>query len=164
MKSKRTAIFLLIICLILAGCQENGAGVSDRIYTVVPTPANKMKTFTIYSIDSDTMSIVPVSVPKKGNGISAEYILVLVMDNLSENKIATPTVEMKGKKLIVSFEAAGEPVKNCNRKMEHLILECFSNSLLDNLKNYDGIIFRVEGKAYKSENLKFDLNEVYASR
>lgn len=164
MKGKRITGFLLIACLILAGCQENGTSVADKVYTAVPTPANKMKTFTIYSIDSDTMSIVPVSVPEKGEGVSAEYILALVMDNLSENQIATPTVEMDGKKLIVSFEATGEPVKNCDRKMEHLILECFSNSLLDNLKNYDGIIFRVEGKAYKSENLKFGLNEVYASR
>lgn len=164
MKGKRIIAYLVIACLMLAGCQKNETDVSGEVYTAVPTPANNMKTLTIYSIDSDTMSIVPVSVRKDGNRISAEYILSLVMDNLSENQISEPVVEKKGKRLFVSFSATGEPVQGCDKKMEHLILECFSNSLLDNLKDCSEIVFRVEGKAYKSKNLKFGLNEVYASK
>lgn len=164
MNGKKITVFLIIFCLSFTGCQNNESNVSQEMHTAVPTPANNMKTLTIYSIDSDTMSIIPVSIRKGSKRISAEYIVSLVMDNLSENQISMPAMSKKGKCLFVSFSSTGEPVQGCDKKMEHLILECFSNSLLDNLKDCSKIVFRVEGKAYKSKNYKFDLNEVYASK
>ena len=44
-----------------------------------------------------------------------------------------------------------------------MILECFANSLLDNVDACSKVVFRKGGKAYKSENMELGLNEVYAS-
>lgn len=161
---KRIYTFILIagLLLVMTGCQEEKNEIS--VTTSVPTPKNHMEIINIYSIDPDTLTLVPVSVKKEDGKLSAEYIISLVLNNLSEYNIRTPELKKSGKKLYVSFSSKGEPVKNCNKKVEKLILECFANSLLDNIETCEDIIFQVEGNAYKSDNFDFKRDEVYTSR
>lgn len=158
-------LFVFILAgLTLSGCTKEAEAVPTMPSAELPTAISKRDTITIYSIDPDTMTLVPVQVPVDEAGITPERIRTLVVDNLNEHDIVSPSLEKKGKKMIISFSSRGEPVQDCDKEMEHLILECFSNSFLDNLEEYNDIIFRVEGKPYKSPNLRFKKNEVYTSR
>jgi hypothetical protein len=156
------ALYVTGILLILTGC----LGKTDSASTHVPaaTPKNHMKVITVYSIEPDSLQLVPVSVKKEKDKPTAEYIVSLVKSNLSAYNIKTPVLKKKGKKLYVSFSSKGEPVKNCNKKVEKLILECFANSLLDNVSSCRDIIFQIDGEAYISDNFEFGADEIYASR
>jgi hypothetical protein len=154
-------VFLLIL---LTGCKEGSAASASPEQTVSASPGNQMKIITIYSIEPDTLELVPVYVKKENKKKSPEYIVALVKNNLSAYDIKIPALKKKGKNLYVSFSAEGEPVKNCNKKVEKLILECFANSLLDNIKSCENIILQIDGNAYESDNFKFGKEEVYASR
>jgi len=122
-----------------------------------------METLTIYSIDSDSMSLIPVVVKKQKETLSAEYITYLVTQNLEDEDIRIDYVEQEKDTVIVSFSSKGKPVTRCSKKMENLILNCFASSLLDNVVNCEKIIYRCEDKAYKSEHRSFKRNQIYAS-
>ena len=152
-------MYLLFSIVLLTGCEKTK---ETPAITPVPTQKSSMKTFTIYSIDSDSMNVMPVSVKKEENEITATYITKLVQSNIGEG-IYIDDVKMEENTVIVSFFKKGKPIKNCSKKMENMILESFANSLLDNVEGCEKIIFRCEGKAYKSQNHKFGVNEVYLS-
>lgn len=162
-KTARVFFLFLLFSVFVTGCGKS-ADLASATPEPVATPKNHMKTITIYSIDTDTLDLIPVSVKKEEKKQSAEYIVDLVKNNLSEYSIETPALKKDGRNLYVSFSSKGEPVQNCSKKVEKLILECFANSLLDNIKSCKNIIFQMDGKAYKSDNLQFGKEEIYASR
>lgn len=131
--------------------------------TPLPTQKSTMKTLSIYTIDSDTMTLVPVTVKKNTKKLTPEYITSLVEDSLDDETVRVYSVEQEQDRLILSFYRDGKPMINCSKKMENLILDCFANSLLDNIKSCKKIIFRCEDEPYKSEHYSFKINEVYAS-
>lgn len=161
---KRLLVFLSLIVLVMcAGCAIKGEGAPSQ--APVPTQKSTMKTLTIYSVDSDNMTLIPVSVKKGTQKISARYIASLVLENLNKDDIELTDVTKKGKKVYVSFSSRGEPVRNCNKTMETLILDCFSNSILDNVKGCEKVIFRCDGdRGYQSSQYSFGEEEVYASK
>ena len=134
MKFKIMAI-LMVGLLLLNGCGEAS---EIPAKTAPSTPKSTMKTLTIYSIDSDTMSLIPVVVKKEEKTLTAEYITYLVTQNLEDEDVLVDHVET-------------------------LILHCFASSLLDNVKNCKKIIYRCKNKRYKSSHRSFGFNEVYAS-
>ena len=67
MKFKIMAI-LMVGLLLLNGC---GKASEIPAKTALSTPKSTMKTLTIYSIDSDTMSLIPVVVKKEEKTLSA---------------------------------------------------------------------------------------------
>lgn len=157
------SVFMFVsLCILLAGCSYFSD--SAAVPTSIPTPKSNIETITVYSINSDAQMLVPVSVRKEKEKMTEEYIVSLVLNNLLEYQIEPPVIKKKGNRLYVSFSSGGEPVKNCNKKLEKLILECFANSLIDNIETCHDIIFQVDGKAYKSDNLEFGQDEVYLSR
>jgi hypothetical protein len=154
--------WLVVLCLFgLTGC-ENKSERKDS-GSAVTTQRSTMETITIYSNNSDNMSLIPVSVKKISDDNSLDYICSLVMENLNEDNIKVTECKMEGKKAIVSFSSKGKPVRGCSEKMENLILESFANSLLDNAEGCEKIIFRADGGAYESSHNSFGINEVYAS-
>lgn len=160
---KLTIITFFFILLILGGCMGEEQKVAEPSPSPAGTKKSKIETLVIYSINSDTMTLIPVSVKKETEDLSPFYIARLVQSNLNENDIELLDVYQKDKKVIVSFGSGGKPLKNCGDSMETLILEAFANSLLDNVKNCKKVIFRCEGKEYKSNQYSFGLNEVFAS-
>lgn len=153
-------IGILTGALLMMGCEERGENPSP---SPVSTQKNMIETLSIYTIDSDTMTLVPVTVEKGTNEITPAYITSLVEGNLEDDSIRVYSAEQEDTRIILSFYADGKPFVNCSKKMENLILDCFANSLLDNLNNCSEIVFRCEDKAYKSEHYSFKKNEVYAS-
>ena len=159
---KKVFIWIGILAgtMFMIGCEEKVQNVSP---SPVPTQKNMIETLSIYTIDSDTMTLVPVTVEKNNNEITPAYITSLVEGNLEDDTIRVYSAEQEDTRIILSFYKDGKPFVNCSKKMETLILDCFANSLLDNLNNCSEIVFRCEDKAYKSEHYSFKKNEVYAS-
>lgn len=152
---------LTIIILFTAACDKTTAG----SLSVSPSPTHRsaIETVSIYTIDTDSMTLVPVKIKKEKEAITPAYITSLVEDSLDDDTIRVYSVEQKDNCVFLSFYAKGKPLVNCSKKMENLILDCFANSLLDNLDSCSEIVFRSEDKAYKSEHYSFKKNEVYAS-
>ena len=157
---KRVLLTALASMLLLTGC---GNEKNTPTASPLPTQKSTMETLTIYSIDSDSMSLIPVVVKKQKKNLSAEYITYLVKQNLEDEDIQIDHVEQDKNKVIVSFSSDGKPVSRCSKKMETLILNCFASSLLDNVPNCQKIIYRCEDKPYKSEHRIFKRNQIYAS-
>ena len=156
--------------LVYLGCSlheqvtvERGEASEIPAKTAPSTPKSTMKTLTIYSIDSDTMSLIPVVVKKEEKTLTAEYITYLVTQNLEDEDVRVDHVEQQKNVVVVSFDSKAKPVKRCSKQMETLILNCFASSLLDNVKNCKKIIYRCKNKRYKSSHRSFGFNEVYAS-
>lgn len=153
-----------LICVLLAVIMITGCEKTSNKPQATETPVQKslMQTFTIYSVNSDTMSVMPVAVKKEKKEITVAYVASLVENNINDD-IQITSAKLEGNTAIVSFAAKGKPIHGCNKKMENMILECFANSLLDNVEGCKKIIFRCEDKSYKSKNNSFGVNEVYAS-
>lgn len=163
MRSVLLSYWLLFAVLILTGCVDERNVEANPSATPAPTNKSTIETLAIYSINSDNMTLIPVSVKKGPQELSPSYVAGLVQENLNEKDIVIMDIQQKGKKVIVSFDPEGKPVKNCSAKMETLILEAFANSLLDNVKNCTQVIFRCGEGEYKSNQYSFGKNEVFAS-
>mgnify|MGYP002508876236 FL=1 len=167
MKKFRTVFTFLIVAVVfvLSGCMEEGKAWTDTEPSAMPVPtrASSIETVSIYSVNSDNMTLIPVSVRKETQDPTPDYVAELVMENLNEEDIELTDITQKDNKVIVSFSSEGKPVKGCGSKMETLILEAFANSLLDNLEDCEKVIFRCDGKEYKSSQYSFGKNEVFAS-
>lgn len=50
---------------------------------------------------------------------------------------------------------------NISKKVEETVLDCISYSILDNVPNVQGIIFRIDGQEYKTDNFSFTIDQVY---
>lgn len=150
---------LLAIGILLTGCSDTK---EKEQPVALPTQKSTMETLTIYSVDSDTMTLLPLAV-KKEQSATPEYITSLVEDSFADEKVRVYSVKQAGKQIILSFYREGKPIKNCSAEMETLILDSFANSLLDNIDGCSEVIFQCEDKKYKSEHTSFQIDEVYAS-
>lgn len=157
---KQIMTILVVGLLLLTGC---GGEQSIPSASPLPTQKSTMETLTIYSVDSDSMSLIPVVIKKQKKVYTAEYITYLVTQNLEDEDIKIDHVKQQKDTVIVSFLSDAKPVKGCSKKMETLILNCFASSLLDNVKGCEKIVYRCGDKAYKSENRTFLRNQIYAS-
>lgn len=168
MQNNRRYTILLAVMLafcILTGCEKAEKKVPETVVTgsVVQTYTEK-NMITIYSINSDNMTLIPVSVKKEDQTTyTVADICNLVIDNLEEDDIILTSCRLKSNTAYISFSSKGKPIKNCSKKMEKLILEAISNSVLDNIDSCENVVFRCDEKAYQSENRSFEKNEVYAS-
>lgn len=157
---KSIMTILVVGLLLLIGCEKEQVSPKG---SPLPTQKSTMETLTIYSIDSDSMSLVPIVVKKQKKTYSAEYITYLVTQNLDDDDIQIDHVEQQKGTVIVSFSSKGKPITGCSKKMEYLILNCLASSLLDNVPDCEKIIYRCEDNAYKSEHRTFMRNEIFAS-
>ena len=75
---------LVVGLLLLTGC---GGEQSIPSASPLPTQKSTMETLTIYSVDSDSMSLIPVVIKKQKKVYTAEYITYLVTQNLEDEDI-----------------------------------------------------------------------------
>ena len=129
---------------------------------VVSTP--KIETITVYTIDPSSMSIVPSQVKKNEDDDSVEYITKLVTENLEDDEIRVSKVTKDGDRAVIAFDSKKKPIKGCDESMEDLILECYANSILDNVEGIHAVSFCTDKGPYISENKEMAADEIYASR
>ncbi len=163
-------IVSMAVCLTACGedspknTEEPEATEATAVSPSAAAVAKKMETITVFTIDASTMSILPSRVKKKEDDDSLDYLVTLVLDNLEDDEIVIDHVEQDGDKAIIVFDSNKKPVSDCDEEMEDLILECFSNSILDNAEGIHSVIFRTDKGAYVSAYKTMKEDEVYASR
>jgi hypothetical protein len=138
-----------------ADAKDNGGETVERAAT---------KEVPIYSINQDTQSVESVvALVPQDSKVTPELILDLVTDSLADRliMIGADTVNVQQDTVIVSFKSDQQPVVNTDSSLEKAILDAIAQSLVDNLKDYPKVIFRIKGQAYKSDHYSFGLNEVY---
>lgn len=131
--------------------------------SVSGTGVSAIQTLQIYTIDSIEEELVPLKVPMDSDRITPELVMNKVLENIDETVDVTE-IEVEKTRVYVSFSEKYPPIQKCTKKFETLILDCISNSLLDNISYVDQVIFRSENGAYHSQNYTFESDEVYSSK
>ncbi|MDE7326462.1 MAG: hypothetical protein K2N63_09315, partial [Lachnospiraceae bacterium] len=174
MGKKFTAICVLAAFLLLpaAGCgreklgEEQVTGIPSDVPQQTKEPSQfpiEVTEITYYTLSEDLETVEVTSVlagsVDMGPRELAEYVAGTMGDVSVTVSIRDVTVE--DTKLVVDFEEDSVPARYANSRLESAILDALSQSLLDHFTDYSGIIFRVGGKAYQSENRTFESDYVY---
>lgn len=176
MKKILRFIYVMVIVFCLSGCsffeydadsdmeltQEDISLVKNSVASVAVSgeSASAIKTVSIYTIDSIEEELIPLKVPISTDRITPEFILDEVLSNIDE-KVEVTEIEVENSCIYVSFNRDYAPIKKCSKKFETLILDCISNSLLDNIPYIHKVVFRCGDGAYHSDNFDFEEDEVY---
>lgn len=137
----------------------------------IPTPSDiKPKANTpllIYTIDPDSGEIEPVTamIPDDTD-INAELIVDKVVESMADKslQVGIESITIDGDKVIVSFYSDQPPLSNVGAGIELAILDAIGQSLIDNLPDYNAIIYQVEKEAYESGHMVLGIDEAYFTR
>ncbi len=144
--------------------------------TPTPTPSvapkisetqEKITVLRIYSLNSVTLKKEAVQAIVYGDkDITPALIVSKVIAAMEDESffIEVNDTSTEGDNVVVDFKKDAPPVNCTDKAVENAILDAIGQSLLDNLDTYLGIIYRIDGEAYVTENNSFGLNEVYLSR
>ncbi len=129
--------------------------------TIMPAASREIS---IYTINQDTLGVESVIalVPADSEN-TPQLIIDQVIDSLADNLVQIGVDEVTTQKdtVIVSFKSDQPPLTNVGSALEKTILDAIAQSLVDNLKDYPKVIFRVEGKPYSSGHYSFGLDQIY---
>lgn len=178
--------FVLIYVCFLTGCANNaegGASGQDDGNKKLPEngteapsviksgkDGDESRELKIYSINFDTNEVEDsVAYIPADKEISVRVVADAVIygfDNYGiEIRINDAFVENDN--AVVDFKKYGDGpgiFKELTKQVEETLLNCISYSILDNIPEVQGIIFRIDGQAYKTENFSFEENQVYDKR
>ncbi len=175
---KKSILFMMIcFSLCLTGCSfwdmdeyEKMELTQEEIETAkkkpIPTGSAEsvaMKILSIYTVDSVEEQLVPIRVRMNTERVTPEFILDEVLTNLEE-KVVVEECSVENRRIYVVLNETYAPMNNCSKRFERLILDCISNSLLDNIEYIDEVVFQGKKGAYESENFSFEKDEAYSSK
>ena len=163
---KKISVFLLVI-FFLAGCNsqtKDAIGVTEEPPQETKALENGEVEISIYGMDTETFELkdyVAVIPKKQMNAFTIvnEVVKVFAEGNI---EIALDKVTQKSGNVYVSFKRSGVPVKGVSKKVEKVILDAISNSLLDNVENCEKVYFQIEGQKYETDNIQLDLETPYS--
>lgn len=135
----------------------------NRITGVSSGSVSTVNTLYIYTIDSIQEELVPLKIPVDGSHITPAFIMNEVIRNLDE-KVEVTEIDIEKSRIYITFNEDFAPMKKCSRNFETMILDCISNSVLDNIPYINEVVFLGEKGAYQSDNFSFEEDEVYSSR
>lgn len=174
---KLTVILVLFLIVLTTACTKKVEVKKDTSITIVTPSAGQdkqtaksavtpsaTKEISIYTMNENTQDVESVSAfVSEDTKITPEFIVDKVTDSLAERLIdvGIDSVTTEKDTVIVSFLSDAPPVVQVDLTIETTILDAIAQSLVDNLPEYPKVIFRIEGKEYKSDNLSFGLNSVY---
>lgn len=123
------------------------------------------KELSIYCIDDDGSGIESVSTFVDENAeIDAVVVTEAVVNEFSDHnldiQIDKVTTDENGN-VFVSFQKDAPPVKDVEEDVEYFILDCISQSILDNVETSKAVIFQIEGNAYVTEHIEFKESQAY---
>lgn len=176
MKIKNLIYVMLCICvaMIMSGCRNNQHGNLTPTPTVMPTPTRvegdvtilppEYREVTIYSISPNSLEKMAVTVLMIE--VTPESIVEEVVSAMKDEAFFIGINEVIPQKdtVIVDFKANTPPVVDVGASVEGTILDAIGQSILDNLPEYSGVIFRIEGKAYETGHFEMGIDEVYIRR
>ena len=123
------------------------------------------KKLPIYCINDNANDIetVEVMVEQKAE-IDAPIVVEKVIEEFSNHDLVIQTDDVSQDdegNVTVSFTKDCAPVEGVSKKVEYLILDCISQSILDNVETSSAVIFQREGDAYKTSHIVLGKNEAY---
>lgn len=114
----------------------------------------------VYTVNVDTGNIdTTTALLTQDTEITPALIVNTVVESMADQSIDVGIDEIttKGDAVIVSFTKNNAPVI----EYEAAILDAIAQSLIDNLKEYSKVIYRIEGKAYVSDHYELGINEAW---
>lgn len=194
LKKNKISVVLLLCVLLLVGCgkgqNNNQSGnVTSMGYTTDPSDDDEdelnsvaiigseetksdnelpdLRDVCIYTISYDgteTMdSVLPVT---KDTEITPEYIVQLVVADMADKSyvIEVNDVSVENDNVVVDFKKTSPPLVDVGFDVETAMLDAFAFSIIDNVSECNGIIYRCEGKEYNSMNQSFEFDQIYLAR
>ncbi len=141
----------------------------DTKTTPAPTTIQPAATvdLPLYTINDKTGETEPITaaVPKDSE-ITPELIVNNVVEAMEDRSLVVgiDSVTTEKDAVIVSFKKDKAPLNEIGSIYEGPILDAIAMSLIDNLTDYNKVIYRVEGKAYVGSHIELKLNEPYLTR
>lgn len=174
---------LLFVLLFVTGCSSEDEaditptsavlpGVTEGAASVGATPTDKafeiqlseMQEIYFYTVNPDTLETEAVSVVAKSDfAEDPNNLLILIGDSLEDAgyEVGINGAVIEGENVVVDFFSDMSPVTGLTEDEEKAVLDAIAQSLLDNLAEQNGVVFRVMGEAYESENFSFGQYYVY---
>lgn len=143
---------------------ERTGEIEDKVDENITIAPIKQKEVSIYSIDENTLDIVSVvALISEDTVLTPEIVVDMVVDSFEDRLIiiGIDSITVENDAVIVSFKKDQAPLYNTGSSVETGILDAIAQSIVDNIKEYPKVIFRVEGEAYVSGHMEFKIDEVY---
>lgn len=135
-----------------------------------PTPAVQPAAtidLSLYTVNMESGATEPfkVAIPKDKE-ITPQLIVDKVVEAMADRSLEVGIDYVKTEKdaIIVSFYRNKAPLSEGGTIYEGPILDAIAMSLLDNLKDYNKIIYRAEGEAYVSDHIELGIDEDYMTK
>ncbi len=153
---------------ILANTETENSNQSNQSEAPTPTPPDIQPTanvelplFTV-NIDTGEIEAVTAMVPADAK-ITPELIVDKVVESMADRSIEVgiEEISIEGSAVVVSFYKNKAPLSEIGSAYEGAILDAIAQSLIDNLEEYNKVIYRAEGDSYVSGHFEFGINDVY---
>lgn len=148
--------------------EGNSSTESEKLTEPTPTPSDIQPTQNIelplYTVNIDTGEIeAETALIPADTKITPELIVEKVVESMTDRSIEVgiEDISHEGDAVIVSFYKDKAPLSEMGSVYEAAILDAIAQSLIDNLKDYNKVIYRAEGEAYISGHFEFELNDIY---
>jgi hypothetical protein len=143
---------------------DEGTAKAGETPTPTPIQPNANTDLQVYTVNSGTGEIEPVTalIPQ-GSKITPELIVDTVVESLADQSIiiGIDNVTTEDDKVIVSFIKDKAPYSDMGSGYEAAILDAIAQSLVDNLKEYSKVIYRIENQPYVSGVFEYGINEAH---
>ncbi|MDD6206925.1 MAG: GerMN domain-containing protein [Clostridiales bacterium] len=130
--------------------------------------SSEEKDLPIYSINDDSLEKedTTATVTCEDGKVTARVVVDAVVEDFQNHsiEIGIDKVTEKGNTVYVSFQSGTAPLANVGAGVESTILDCISQSLLDNLDSCSRVVFQAEGQAYCSGHYEFGKEEAYIEK
>ncbi len=128
---------------------------------IQPTANVELPLFTV-NIDTGEIEALTAIVPADAK-ITPELIVDKVVESMADRSIEVGIEEIstEGSAVVVSFYKNKAPLSEMGAAYEGAILDAIAQSLIDNLEEYNKVIYRAEGDSYVSGHFEFGINDVY---
>jgi len=173
-------LFLFVMLFATACSSENGK--TNEVPVITPavtqpvsagvTPTDKaiefnlgeMKEVFYYTVNPETCETEAVSAVVNGElADEPDSLMILITESLEDAgyEIGVRSTVCDGENVVVDFDSDMYPVTGLTKEEEKAVLDAIAQSLLDNLTEQNGVVFRVMGEAYETENFSFGKYYVY---
>ena len=125
----------------------------------IPVPKNDI---IIYSLDSDNFEKIAISVKVETGSITLFELAKKIANSLEDESFSVKINDAYFEKTtaIVDFSSDGAPGISAPN-YEISLLDCIGQSIIENYDNCTAVVFRIDGKAYVTENFSFGIDEAY---
>ncbi len=137
----------------------------DDAKTSIKDALENKKMLPIYCMNDDGSDIESVQILIDENAEITAYIVTeMVVNEFSNHNLVIGIDDVTTDELgnvVVSFLKDMPPVVDVEEEVEYIILDCISQSILDNVKESNAVIFQIEGAAYESAHMSFAIDKPY---